>query len=289
MKAATQTNLKKFLNVHNLGAINSLQSVSGGSINSAFQLETSAGTFFLKVNSASQFPQMFETELKGLKLLAQSQFHVPKPIGISVIEDNQFILMEWIEKGVPQPGFWDEFGKSLAELHSISNQRFGLYHDNYIGSLPQGNSEHETWAELYREERLLPQMKLAERQGRLTSKMKSGFDGLFQQLDNIFPKEEPSLIHGDLWSGNMMVTSNGSPSIFDPAVYFGHREMDLGMMALFGGFGDAWVSAYNEMYPLESDWHERIPIGQLYPLMVHVNLFGGGYGSDVESVLRKFV
>lgn len=289
MNPSTQANLREFLENQNVGGLHSIQSVSGGSINDAYKLETSSGTFFLKTNSASRFPKMFEAETQGLKLLSASEFTIPKPITTATLENDQFILMEWIEKGVPKAKFWDEFGRGLAKLHSLSNQHFGLDHDNYIGSLPQCNSEKETWADFYRDNRVIPQMKLAEKCGRLTSAMKRGFDALFHELENIFPTEKPSLIHGDLWSGNMMVAANGSPCIFDPAVYYGNRETDLAMMALFGGFGDAWVEAYNEVYPLENGWKERIPVGQLYPLMVHVNLFGGSYGSDVESILRKFV
>jgi fructosamine-3-kinase len=271
-----------------VGDLISKRSVSGGSINDAFEIETSSGKFFLKINSASRFPNMFEAEKRGLELLAQSSFLVPKPLKVGVAGDTQFILMEWIEKGAPKEGFWDQFGRSLAKLHSITSKQFGLDHDNYIGSLPQCNSEHGNWAGFYREDRLVPQMKLAEKNGRLTSQMKNGFEGLFRSLENIFPNENPSLLHGDLWSGNMMVAANGTPCIFDPAVYYGHREMDLAMMALFGGFGDAWVDAYNEVYTLESGWRERIPLGQLYPLMVHVNLFGGGYTSSVERILYQF-
>lgn len=272
-----------------VGHLLSQKAISGGSINDAFQIETTDGTFFLKLNSASRFPNMFEAEKRGLKLLGESSFQVPKPFKVGVVDDTQFILMEWIEQGSPNEGFWDDFGRSLAELHLISSERFGLYHDNYIGSLRQTNSERNTWAEFYREKRLIPQTKFAEQQGRLTMRMKRGFDALFREFENLFPVEKPSLLHGDLWSGNMMVAETGSPSIFDPAVYYGHREMDLAMMALFGGFGDAWIRAYNEVYPLENGWQERIPIGQLYPLMVHVNLFGGGYGRSVESTLQKFV
>ena len=234
-----------------IGALIRNSPVSGGSINDAFQVETTQGRFFIKLNDASRFPNMFEAEKRGLELLGQSSFVVPEPLKVGTLDNSQFILMQWLEKGTPKTGFWDEYGRSLAELHSVSNRQFGLDHDNYIGSLGQTNSEHKTWADFYREERLIPQMKLAERQGRLTSRMKQGFEGLFREMETIFPKEKPSLIHGDLWSGNMMVAANGSPSIFDPAVYYGHREMDLAMMALFSGFGDAWVDAYNEVYPLE--------------------------------------
>lgn len=271
-----------------IGTLLSTRTISGGSINDAFQIETTEGKFFLKLNSASRFPNMFEAEKRGLELLGQTSFIVPKPLAVGTHVDTQFIITEWVEQGAPEDGFWNEFGRSLAELHLLSSENFGLNHDNYIGSLNQKNSEHENWAEFYRDERLILQMNLAEESCQLSSGMKSGFENLFQKLDAIFPTEKPSLLHGDLWSGNMMATADGSPCIFDPAVYFGHREMDLAMMALFGGFGDAWVDAYNEVYPLESGWRERIPIGQLYPLMVHVNLFGGGYVTDVMHALNQF-
>ena len=268
-------------------AIGAVQ-VSGGSINEAFRLDTDTGAFFLKRNSATRFPNMFEAEATGLKLLSRSTFKVPQPLLITESQEIQYILMDWVEEGPPTTTLWLQFGTSLANMHSLTT-RFGLDHDNYIGSLPQSNRGHESWWAFYREERLLPQLKLAESNGRLTASMAHGFDALFKHLDQLFPEEPPALLHGDLWSGNFMVSSDGQPCIFDPAVYYGHREMDLAMMALFGGFGNGWVQAYNEVYPLESGWHERIPIGQLYPLMVHVNLFGGGYVSDVENILQKFI
>jgi fructosamine-3-kinase len=280
--------LEDIIHTLEIGDLVSKRSVSGGSINDAFQIETTRGIFFLKLNSASRFPNMFEAEKRGLELLTKSSFTVPKPLDVGVNADTQFIVMEWVAKGTPKSEFWDELGRHLAQLHSISNPNFGLDHNNYIGSLPQRNSENRNWADFYREKRLLPQMKLAESQGKLTKRIKSGFEGLFRELEHIYPIEKPSLLHGDLWSGNLMVAQNGSPCIFDPAVYYGHREMDLAMMALFGGFGEGWVESYNEVYPLESGWRERIHIGQLYPLMVHVNLFGGGYGQSVESILQKF-
>lgn len=289
MNTSAQSELDLFLESENMGDAQSVRAVSGGSINDAYRLETSEGRFFLKMNHSSRYPNMFDAEKRGLELLCLSAFKIPRPIATATVGDYQFMLMEWIEKGVPKRDFWNEFGRGLAALHSISGQAFGLDHDNYIGSLPQSNRERQNWSDFYREERLTPQMNLAKSQGRLTTGMKIGFDGLFEKLETIFPVEKPSLIHGDLWSGNLMVADSGSPSIFDPAVYFGHREMDLAMMALFGGFGNDWVDAYNEVYPLENGWRERIPIGQLYPLMVHVNLFGGSYGRDVESILKRFV
>jgi fructosamine-3-kinase len=280
--------LNRIVNQLELGGLLSHQTVSGGSINDAYQIKTEQGKFFLKLNSSTRFPLMFETESKGLKLLGKSNFSVPEPLQVGVVDNAQFILMKWIEQGSPNHDFWNVFGRSLAELHSISSKGFGLDHDNYIGSLPQHNEMAETWAEFFQNKRLKPQIEMARANGRLTSKMTVGFDSLFKQLPDLFPKEKPSLLHGDLWSGNMMVSSYGSPCIFDPAVYYGHREMDLAMMALFGGFGESWVDAYNEVYPLALGWQDRIPLGQLYPLMVHVNLFGGGYAASVERILNQF-
>ncbi|MCB9186855.1 MAG: fructosamine kinase family protein [Flavobacteriales bacterium] len=288
MNTEFEHDLGKLLARHNLGVLVSTESVSGGDINETYRLKTTEGQFFLKKNSAVRFPNMFEAEKRGLELISASDFIVPKPVLVGHVGNQQILILEWIERGSPRPEFWSVFGRNLAKMHSISNGSFGLDHDNYIGSLLQSNSEKETWADFYREERLIPQMKLAEKNGLLTSAMKRGFEALFVELENIFPTEKPSLLHGDLWSGNMMVVADGLPSIYDPAVYFGHREMDLAMMTLFGGFGNAWVETYNEVYPLESGWQERVPIEQLYPLLVHVNLFGGGYGSDVEHILKRF-
>lgn len=278
---------RELLSQLNLGDLKSTESISGGSINQAFRVETSTETYFLKVNSAVRFPNTFEAEKLGLELLSKSTFVVPKPIATTTIENEQFLLTEWIQQGSVQVGFWKVFGRNLAQLHSATEPTFGLDHNNYIGSLSQQNDQRKSWAEFYRDLRLVPQIQLAERNGQLTSTMKRGFDKLFQRLDELFPIEKSSLLHGDLWNGNLMVTKDGSACIFDPAVYYGHREMDLAMMALFGGFGNDWVNAYNEIYPLENGWRERIPIGQLYPLMVHVNLFGGSYINDVEDILKR--
>ena len=280
--------IQSIIEMHDLGALRNILPVSGGSINETFRVETDQGILFVKLNDSSRFPNMFEAESAGLKILSKSSFRVPKPVLSGIQGKQQFLILDWIEQGNPSLHFWDGFGKCLAQMHTISEEKFGLDASNYIGSLEQSNKKHENWADFYRDERLIPQMKLAEKAGLLSNRMKLGFKALFNELYNIYPTEKPSLLHGDLWSGNMMVDSEGFPTIFDPAVYFGHREMDLAMMALFGGFGDSWIDAYNEIYPLEPDWQQRIPIGSLYPLMVHVNLFGNSYVRSVETILQKF-
>ena len=172
-----------------IGSLIATKSVSGGSINDAFQVETNKGEFFLKLNSFSRFPGMFEAENRGLELLSQSSFTIPKPLQSGTQGGTQFFLMEWMEQGIPKEGFWDEFGRALGELHLISSEHFGLDHDNYIGSLRQRNGERKTWDEFYRDERLIPQLNLAQSGGKSTAKMQRGFEALFVEMENLFPKE----------------------------------------------------------------------------------------------------
>jgi len=175
-----------------------------------------------------------------------------------------------------------------SALHRHTGKQFGLKHDNYIGSLKQYNDQHDRWVDFFREQRLLVQMEMAAGSGLLPGHVKAAFEQLFKRLDDIFPEEPPSLIHGDLWSGNYMVDEKGDACIIDPAVYYGFREMDIGMSRLFGVFGSEFYDAYNETWPMEPGWRERIEICNLYPLMVHVNLFGAGYMGSVESILSRY-
>jgi len=267
----------------------SVSSVGGGSINDAFRFETNAGKFFIKKNSASRFPQMFEKEILGIELLASAkEISVPKVVGSGVSGNEAFLVLNFIESAGKSNAFWEDFGKNLANLHKHSASNFGLNHDNYIGSLFQSNRKHDNWADFFREERLEVQVKLARDNGKLGRETVNALERFYLKIDEIFPKESPSLIHGDLWGGNFMVNEIGEAVIIDPAVYYGHREMDLGMSQLFGGFDQQFYEAYNRNYPLEKSWQRRVDYCNLYPLMVHVNLFGGGYLGSVNSILRKF-
>ena len=262
--------------------------ISGGCINEGFRLETTSGPFFLKLNLADRFPKMFQAEAKGLELLNQhSNFTVPKPKVVGASGVQQYLVMEWIGSGSATSDFNNQFGQWLAELHRSTQPTFGLDHSNYIGSLPQSNNQYDSWPEFYWTERLQPQIRLATNSGLMTNAMTTGFDRFETHHTSLYPNEPPALLHGDLWSGNYGVAENGSPMMFDPAVYYGHREMDLAMMKLFGGFSQLIFDAYDEHLPLETGWEERIPIGQLYPLMVHVNLFGSSYGRQVEQILSR--
>ncbi len=255
--------------------------VSGGDINDAYCLHENSKKYFLKTNSASAFPSMFAKEAKGLQALSENcSLQIPKVIKHGTVGDQQYLLLEWIERGIPGKDFWEDFGISLAQLHKKQQANFGFEEDNFIGSLHQSNKKHDAWSKFYAEERIIP----------LTNKL--GFDkNLVEKfcgkLDDLFPKETPSLLHGDLWSGNFMCTANGKASIYDPAVYYGHREMDIGMTKLFGGFDKRFYEAYDSEYPLEKGWEERIQLTQLYPLLVHAVLFGGGYVESTKQIIKK--
>lgn len=269
--------------------INSISSVGGGSINDTYKVSTSEGDFFVKKNSTSLYPQMFEKEALGLKILRDAKsIDLPEVIGYGEIENDSFLILKFINSANKSDSFWDDFGRQLAGLHKNSDKHFGLNHDNYIGSLYQYNNKHGSWSDFFREERLEKQVRLARNNGAIDTGTVSTFDRFYTKLENIFPQEPPALLHGDLWGGNFIVSEKGNPVIIDPAVYYGHREMDLGMTQLFGGFDSQFYSSYDMHYPLENGWEERLGYCNLYPLMVHVNLFGGGYLQSVKAILKKF-
>jgi len=266
-------------------SIISSSSISGGCINHAVKICTNLGEYFLKHNSASLYPQMFNVEKKGLCLLRNAdEIFIPIPICSGEKGANSFLVLELVQSGIPTNDFWEVFGTSLANLHKHTHNKFGLNHDNYIGSLPQSNKQYHSWIDFFVSQRLEPQIKRAK----LGKGMHDKFTRLFGLLQNIFPKEPPALLHGDLWNGNYMVSEDGQPVIIDPAVYYGHREMDIGMTMLFGGFDKEFYDSYNQKYPLEKGWESRLDICNLYPLLVHVNLFGGGYINQVNDILARY-
>jgi len=267
----------------------SQQPIGGGCINQAHKNDTSAGNFFLKWNDANAYPGMFEAEAKGLNLLRSAHAtYIPEVISTGEAEAKSFIILEFIEAGKRIKNFWQDFGEKLANLHKHSSNSFGLDHDNYIGSLPQSNKTHSSWTEFFIHERLEKQISLAKDTGAITDSVIKQFNNLFERLPEIIPSENPSLLHGDLWNGNYMTAPDGAACLIDPAVYYGHREMDLSMTKLFGGFSNEFYESYHSTFPLQPGFEKRIPIHNLYPLMVHVNLFGGGYMQQVRDILSKF-
>lgn len=263
--------------------------VGGGCINEAFELHSNFGKYFIKYNSSASFPGMFEKEAVGLKLLTNTKsINIPEVIGFEQGDNYAFILLQYIEKGNSDRNFWNEFGTKLADLHRNTSEYFGLDHDNYIGSLTQTNKPLPEFISFFISQRIEPQLMAARNKGAFSQSDIRYFDSLFKSLHNIIPVEKPSLVHGDLWSGNFLVSANGSPYLIDPAVYYGHRETDIAMTQLFGGFQPEFYHAYNQAFPLERDWQKRIDIFNLYPLLVHVNLFGGSYIAQVMRIIRQF-
>jgi fructosamine-3-kinase len=263
--------------------------VGGGCINKAYSLNTNLGRFFIKYNSAVLYPGMFEKEAAGLKLLSETKT-IEIPIVISAVESDNysFLLLQFIENATPGKHFWNDFGTKMADLHGNTSDYFGLENDNYIGSLIQNNKPHPDFISFFISQRLEPQLKEAYNIGTFSQSETRFFDSLFNNLHNIIPIEKPALIHGDLWNRNFMVTAAGSPCLIDPAVYYSHREADIAMTQLFGGFQPEFYQAYNRAWPMEKEWQKRMDIFNLYPLLVHVNLFGGGYANQVLQIIRQF-
>ncbi|MDO9255739.1 MAG: fructosamine kinase family protein [Bacteroidales bacterium] len=269
--------------------ISEIRSIGGGCINEACSLKTNISKFFIKYNSASTYPGMFEKEAAGLKILADTKtIEIPEVISSAETGEYAYILLRYIETGVSSRNFWDDFGTKLADLHRNTNEYFGLDHDNYIGSLVQKNTPHPDFFGFFISERIEPQLKEARNKGAFSQSETRYFDSLFNTLPDIIPVDQPALIHGDLWSGNYMITASGSPCLVDPAVYYGHREADIAMTQLFGGFQPEFYHAYNHAWPMEKDWQKRMDIFNLYPLLVHVNLFGGSYARQVLQIIRQF-
>lgn len=265
------------------------QSIGGGSINEACRVEWAGESYFVKWNSTGKYPQMFEKEVAGLKILKDTTcIKVPEVLALGKSETDSFLLLEYIQQAETDSNFWINFGEQLADLHRNSNTYFGLETDNYIGSLQQFNHQMASWSEFFVQQRLQPLVKIARDQQRLNRSHNLQFEKLFAKIESLFPVEKPALLHGDLWSGNFLYAKNQMPVLIDPAVYYGHREMDIAMTKLFGGFNKQFYATYNTHYPLENNWEKRIDLCNLYPLLVHLNLFGSSYLIDIESVLKYF-
>ena len=260
--------------------------LTGGDINEVYQVFFQKKSVVVKINNSQSLPQLFEKEKQGLELLSKSTFIVPNTIKTGSIEDTQFLIMDYIEQGTKLN--WGIFGHKLAQLHLIEGKYFGLDHDNYIGSLEQVNQEYEEWSEFYTNNRLLALTAKARDQKLFEKKHCIWVEKLCQRLDELIPACRPSLIHGDLWSGNLLIHTSGHPGLIDPAVYYGHPEMDWAMLSLFGSYPEEALDHYQSLNPLEKGLNERIDIHQLYPLLVHLILFGISYLGGIESALKKY-
>ena len=258
--------------------IRRLIDVGGGSISRSFVAETDYGKWFIKQNR-SDLLDMFSAEADGLQALSRCpELRVPHVIGTGAIGEDAFLILEYVELHPLRGRNGDTAGHALAALHRINGAQFGWHRANYIGSTPQSNQPHTAWTEFFANERLRPQLALAERHGYGRELTANGMR-LVEKLPVLFSTDPPqaSLLHGDLWSGNTACDADGRLVLFDPAVYYGDREADLAMTELFGGFPASFYDAYRDAWPLADGHAQRRTLYNLYHILNHLNLFGGGY------------
>jgi len=271
--------------------IKSVSSLSGGCISNAYKITDEAGkNYFLKLNSSPK--DLFIKEANGLKELRKANaIRAPE---VFLCKEN-FLLTEFITHGNHSKKNFEDFGRRFAELHKYRGEKFGFYEDNYIGSNPQINipdpKEEYNWIEFYFNKRILYQYKLAEQNGYATNELQNGVAQLEKNIEKIIGNstELPSLLHGDLWGGNYIVDEKGDACLIDPAVYYGHREADLAMTKLFGGFSSEFYDSYNETLPLDDGYEYRENIYMLYHVLNHLNLFGRAYYSQAVSLIKYYL
>jgi protein-ribulosamine 3-kinase len=264
--------------------------LGGGCINQGFHLQGGKREFFVKLNAAAGLP-MFEAEAAGLEeIAATGTVRVPRPICAAADTVHAWLVLEYLPLANSASGAMAKLGERLAAMHRVTRERFGWTRDNTIGSTPQINRQHSDWVEFWRVHRLGYQLELAARNGRRGALQHKGRQ-LLERLPQFFTDYRPaaSLLHGDLWGGNAGATTGGEPVIFDPAVYYGDRESDLAMTGLFGGFPPEFYRAYEASWPLDPDHRERGELYNLYHVLNHLNLFGGGYLAQAEAMMGRLL
>ncbi len=260
----------------------------GGNFNLAVKVKVSEGEYFIKWNNGDQ-NGMFEAEAKSLQILRDTNtISIPKVVNYGTILDKEYLMIEYMSSSFNSDNYWEDFGNKLALLHQHTNTRFGLGFNNYIGVQKQTNDWMDNGIDFFIEKRLKVQIDKANYDRKISPQLYQKFENLFQKLHNIIPNDKPSLLHGDLWSGNVMTNTKGEAALIDAACYYGLREAELAFTTMFGGFETNFYESYNACYPIQKGFSERIPIYNLYPLLVHVNLFGGGYLDAVEKIVSKF-
>ena len=268
------------------GELKSINSIQGGDISRAFRVSSESAEAFLKVHSGDQGAAMFAAEVAGLKTLGEGSILVPTVIDQGEVDGESYLLLEYSEPRNGTDEEWAALGNQLAQLHAKPVKQYGYSSDNFIGSLPQPNDQMTDWIDFFASMRIEPMMQLAGTY--LKPEDYASWEKLRAKLPDILVAEQPCLIHGDLWNGNVIHTEKG-PMLIDPAVCWAEREMDMAMSRLFGGFPESFYTGYHEQYPLtEEGLQERMRIYQLYYLLVHVVLFGKSYLGSVRGVFEEF-
>ena len=269
-------------------AIATSNSVSGGCINQGYKISSQDTEYFVKLNDAARV-EMFAAEALGLKQMYATQtITVPQPICWGAAANSSYIVLQWLDLGSGNKQSWTEMGRQLAAMHQVgTSQDFGWDRNNTIGSTPQINTWMDNWADFFAEQRIGYQLKLAKRRGGSFPDTNKVVNAVRAKLAP--RKPQPSLVHGDLWSGNAAISKDGAPIIFDPATYYGDRETDLAMTELFGGFPTAFYNGYNEAWQLDEGYRHRKSIYNLYHVLNHFNLFGGGYANQAQRIIQQIV
>jgi fructosamine-3-kinase len=264
------------------------RSVSGGCINQGYALVGGGATYFVKINQASQM-EMFVAEAEGLQqMLATRTIRVPQPICWGSTDSSSYLVLDWLEFGRETSQSWEAMGQQLAALHQAGGAlQFGWHRHNTIGSTPQINTWTNQWADFFAQSRIGYQLQLAKRRGGSFPDATQVIEAVRYILADRQP--QPSLVHGDLWSGNAAVMETGEPVILDPATYYGDREVDLAMTELFGGFPASFYRGYNDVFPLDAGYQQRKVLYNLYHILNHFNLFGGGYASQANRMIQQIL
>ena len=263
-------------------------SIGGGSINNTYKITSLSSSYFVKANTIDVFKNGFKEEIQGLEFLSSEDTLVPEIVSEGRHEQLIYLVLDWVEAGSQTSSFWRNFAFQLVALHQQKGDQFGLEYTNFMGKLPQKNTFSNNFSDFFMENRLIPQIELAFDSDLLHIKHVYQFETLYKQLPTIFPIEKPCKIHGDLWSGNFICNTQEEAVFIDPAVYYGHREVDLAMSLLFGGFSQEFYASYQEIYKLEKNFQNRKDIYNLYPLLIHLNLFGASYLKSIETIISKF-
>lgn len=267
-----------------------LSGVGGGDINSAYKLQADGLVWFVKLNRA-ELADMFAAEAAGLQELAKAgAVRVPETVCFGQFQQQAYLVLEHIELSPLRADSRKAFGGQLARLHRLPQPWFGWHRDNTIGSTPQHNDNHADWTAFWREQRLRRQLQLAAKQG-YTGALQTQGEKLLEKIGCFFTdyRPQPSLLHGDLWGGNAAADRQGNPVMYDPACYYGDREADLAMTELFGGFGQEFYAAYQAEYPLDTGYQTRKTLYNLYHVLNHLNLFGGGYLGQAKAMMERLL
>jgi len=262
------------------------RAIGGGCINQSYVVSSSTATYFVKINQADQIA-MFTAEAVGLKQIsATATIRVPTPICWGTAATSAYLVLECLELSSSKAN-WQEMGRKLAAMHQATiSQVFGWEQNNTIGATPQINTWTANWIDFYTQHRLSYQFQLARQRGANFPQQDKLLAAIPQLLNH---KPQPSLVHGDLWGGNAGFTSTGEPVIYDPATYFGDREVDLAMSELFGGFPADFYRGYNAVFPLKSGYEHRKTLYNLYHIINHFNLFGGGYAAQANRMIEQIL